>query len=58
MVKSNLIQHNIPNLTGKAKKETVIMVNNHFAVICQTYPPYGDALSHGDSNEQNLEFIS
>ena len=39
-------------------EEIVIMVNNHFAVICQTYPPYGDALTHGDSNEQNLEFIS
>ena len=56
--KSNLILHNIPNLAEKAMEEIVIMVNNHFAVICQTYPPYGDALTHGDLNEQNLEIIS
>ena len=34
------------------------MVNKHFAIIYQTYLLYGDALTHGDSNEQNLEFIS
>ena len=38
--------------------EIVIIVNNHFATICQTYPPYIDALTHDDLNDSDLKLIS
>ena len=38
--------------------EIVIIVNNHFAAICQTYPPYNDIETYDNSNDSNLELIT
>ena len=37
--KKNLVLNNIPELAHKSAEEIVNIVNNHFGVICQTYPP-------------------
>ena len=56
--KSHLLLHSIPDLAQKSMDEIVIIVNNHFATICQTYPPYNDTVTHDDSNDPDLELIS
>ena len=57
--KSNLILHSIPDLAQKSMDEVVIIVNNHFAAICQTFPPYNDdTVTHDASNDPKLELIS
>ena len=56
--KINLLLYSIPDLAQKSMGEIVIMVNNHFAAICQTYPPYNDTVTYDDSNDPNLELIS
>ena len=39
-------------------EEIVISVNNHFAAICQTYPPYNDTETYEGPDEPSLELIS
>ena len=36
----------------------VITVNNHFADICQTYPPYSGTETYDDPDDLKLELIS
>ena len=56
--KSNLLLHSIPDLAQKSMDEIAIIVNNHFAAICQSYPPYNDTVTYDESNDPNLELIT
>ena len=44
--KSNLILHSVPDLAQKSMDEIVIIVNNHFASICQKYLSYKDTATY------------
>ena len=57
--RNNIILHNVPEFAQKPMDEIVAIVNNHFASICRTYPPYQDNMTmHCDSEECNLKLIS
>ena len=51
--------NNIPELAQKPTEEIVDIVNNHFATICQTYPPIDKGLPIcGNPNDAELSPIS
>ena len=56
--RSNIVLNNIPDLIEKSMEEIVTRVNNHFAVICQTYSPYNGTEPSFDPEECKIEFIS
>ena len=58
MGKNNFLLHSIPDLAQKSMDKIVIIVNNHFAAICQSYPQYNDTVTYDESNDPNLELIS
>ena len=47
--KKDLVLNNIPELANKSAEDIVNIVNNHFGVICQTYPPVDKNVANKDS---------
>ena len=57
--KSNLLLNNVPELAQKPIEEIVNVVNNHFANICQTYPPlHENTVINEKQDELELKLIS
>ena len=57
----DLVLNNVPELAQKSMEEIVSTVNNHFAKICQTYPPIKrDETAHEtpDRSNSNLKPIT
>ena len=42
--RTNLILHNVPELSQKPMEEIVNIINDHFATICKMYPPLDNAI--------------
>ena len=59
MGKKDLVLNNIPELANKSAEDIVNIVNNHFGVICQTYPPVDKNVANKDSlSDLDLKLIS
>ena len=57
--RTNLILHNVPELSQKPMEEIVNIINDHFATICKTYPPLDNAIVINENeNEPELKLIS
>ena len=59
MGKKELVLNNIPELANKSAEDIVNIVNNHFGIICQTYPPVDKNVANKDSlSDLDLNLIS
>ena len=57
--KKDLVLNNIPELAHKSAENIVNIVNNHFGIICQTYPPVDKNVANKDSlSDLDLKLIS
>ena len=57
--RKNLVLNNIPELALKSTAEIVNTINNHFGVICQTYPPVDENFAASDNHfGPDLKLIS
>ena len=57
--RDNIIFNNVPELVGKTTDEITDIVNNHFAEICQSYPPIDESkVINVDPDEMEIKSIT